>query len=76
MAEFLFIVPEGWTQLDWQTITNSLPNMGGPYVTRLLQSGGLMDIEATLKEGGIIPAEASLIDAKLFNDEVFIVKLG
>lgn len=76
MGEFLFIIPEGWIQLDWQHITNNLPNMGGPYVTSLLQSGMLMDIEATLKEGGVIPAESSLIDAKLFNDEVFIIKLG
>lgn len=76
MGEFLFIIPEGWTQLDWQYITNNLPNMGGPYVSSLLQAGTLMDIEATLKEGGVIPAESSLVDAKLFNDEVFIVKLG
>lgn len=76
MSEFLFIIPEGWVQLDWQYITNTLPNMGGPYVASLLQAGAIMDIEATLKEGGVIPAESSLVDAKLFNDEVFIVKLG
>ena len=27
MSDFLFIIPEGWVQLDWSTITNSITTM-------------------------------------------------
>jgi len=76
MSEFLFIIPDGWTKLDWQYITSNLPGMAGPNVASLLQSGAISDIEASLKDGGAIPMDASLVEAKLFNDEVFIVRLG
>ena len=29
MSQFLLVIPEGWTQLDWQYITNNVPNMSG-----------------------------------------------
>ena len=76
MSQFLLVIPEGWTQLDWQYITNNVPNMSGPAVASMIQSGVLSDIEAGLKEAGIIPPEASLVDAKLIDDTYFMVKLG
>ena len=76
MSQFLLVIPEGWTQLDWQYITNNVPNMSGPAVASTIQSGVLSDIEAGLKEAGIIPPEASLVDAKLIDDTYFMVKLG
>jgi hypothetical protein len=76
MSQFLLVIPEGWTQLDWQHITNNVPNMSGPAVASMIQSGVLSDIEAGLKEAGIIPPKASLVDAKLIDDTYFMVKLG
>ena len=76
MSQFLLVIPEGWTQLDWQHITNNVPNMSGPAVASMIQSGALSDIEAGLKEAGIILPEASLVDAKLIDDTYFMVKLG
>lgn len=76
MSQFLLVIPEGWTQLDWQHITNNVPNMSGQAVASMIQSGVLSDIEAGLKEAGIVAQEASLVDAKLIDDTYFMVKLG
>lgn len=72
MSEFLLIVPEGWTQLDWTYITSNVPNMSYIDVTNGITS----DIEERLKGAGIIPAESSLIEFKLIDDTYFIVRLG
>lgn len=71
MSDFLLIVPEGWTQLDWQFITNNVPSMGYQDVMNGLPSV----IEETLKTHGIIPVESSLIEYKLIDDTFFLVKL-
>lgn len=72
MSDFVFVIPEGWIQLDWQYITNNVAGMGYSAV-----AGGLAsDIEAILKSEGIITQESTLLEFKLFNDEVFIIKLG
>ena len=72
MSEFVVIVPDGWTQLDWAYISNNISNMGHSNVIGATTS----DIETYLKEGGIIAPEASLIEFKLIEDTYFLVRLG
>lgn len=76
MSEFLLVIPEGWTQLDWQYITNNVPGMSGPEVAGHIAAGNKLAIDDALKAGGIIPQEAFLIDAKLIDDTYFLVRLG
>jgi hypothetical protein len=72
MSEFLLVIPEGWTQLDWPYITNNVPHMGMADVV----NGAVSDIEARLKDGGVIAPESSLIEFKLIDDTFFLVRLG
>jgi hypothetical protein len=72
MSDFIVIVPPGWTQLDWEYISNNVPNMSAQDVN----NGVVSDIETWLKEGGQIPADSSLVDFKLIDDAYFLVKLG
>lgn len=72
MSEFLVIVPQGWTQLDWEYVSNNVPNMSAQAVN----NGVLSDIETWLKAAGQIPEDSSLIDFKLIDDAYFLVKLG
>lgn len=72
MSEFLLIIPEGWTQLDWEFISNNVANMSAQAVN----NGVVSDIEQWLKDGGQISTEASLIDFKLIDNAYFLVKLG
>lgn len=74
MSEFLLVVPQGWTQLDWQYITSNVPNMSYGYVIDKLNGGGLGDIDAALKEAGVITQ--TIVEAKLIDDTYFLVRLG
>lgn len=72
MSDFLVIVPQGWTQLDWEYISNNVANMSAQAVN----NGVLSDIETWLKEGGQIAAESALVDFKLIDNTYFLVRLG
>ena len=76
MSEFLLIVPEGWTQLDWAYLSNNVSGLNHPQVMDWVATGYMLDLEIILKEQDVIPDEASLISAKLIDDTYFLVKLG
>jgi hypothetical protein len=72
MSNFLFIIPEGWTQLDLGFISNNVAGLGLSDI----RNGVVSDVEERLKIAGVIPQESSLQEFKLFNDEVLLVRLG
>ena len=76
MGQFLLVIPQGWTQLDWQHVTNNLPGMSAANVLDWINSNSLGYIEEPLKADGLIPADASIVEAKLIDDTYFMVKLG
>lgn len=75
MSDFLLIVPPGWTQLDWEQITNNVPDMSAQNVREYINSGMLNYIEEPLKTAQIISPAMSLVEAKLIDDEFFLVRL-
>jgi hypothetical protein len=76
MSEFLLVVPEGWSQLDWQVITNSVPGMDYGGTMNMINSNNYADMNDKLKEAGIIPADYSIAEARLIDDTYFLVRLG
>jgi hypothetical protein len=72
MGDFLLVVPSGWTQLDWQFITNNVPQMSMNEV----MGGTVLDIEERLKSAGVLAADAALAEFKLIDDTYFLVRLG
>lgn len=72
MSEFLVIIPPGWTQLDWEYVSNNVASISAQSVI----NGVISDIEQWLKDGNQIPLEKSLLDYKLIDDAYFLVKLG
>lgn len=76
MSEFLLVIPEGWTQLDWQYITNNLSGMTHQQVTEWCNNSIYMDMESILKDNGVIPVDKSITGAKLIDDTYFLVLLG
>lgn len=72
MSDFLLVVPSGWTQLDWQFITNNVPQMSMADV----MGGTVPDIEERLKGAGVLAADAALAEFKLIDDTYFLVRLG
>lgn len=76
MSEFLVIIPSGWTQLDWQFITNNVADMSPGNVLNWTNSTDYSYIEAGLKVNGIIPDNTTVVEAKLIDDTYFMVRLG
>lgn len=74
MSDFLLIIPAGWTQLDWQFVSNN--GLSGTSVLNAIVSTNMSDIEAPLKDMGLIPLESSVLEAKLLDDTFFMVRLG
>ena len=76
MGQFLLVIPEGWTQLDWAYVSNNLPGMGTIAVLDWINANYYLEIEAQLKAAGLIAEEQSVIEAKLIDDTYFLVRLG
>lgn len=74
MADFLLVVPPGWTQLDWASVTSST-ELSIQNVPNWINANMLSYIEEPLKAGGFIPAESTVTDAKLIDDQYFLVLL-
>lgn len=75
MSEFLLIIPNGWTQLDW-VVCQQHQDLSQTSVLNWINANTLNYIEAPLKELQLIPAESTVVDAKLLDDSYFMVKLG
>jgi len=73
MSEFLFVIPAGWTQLNIDAVTNAVPMT---QMQDYLNTQSWLYLGDDLKNAGLIPQEAYLHEAKMFNAEVFIVRLG
>lgn len=76
MSDLMLIVPPGWTQLDWEFITNNVADFSKPNVEAWLSSGQLSYIEEGLKASAQIPADATVVAAKLIDDTYFLLQLG
>ena len=74
MSDFLLIVPNEWTQLDWAYLTNKFVDISPSYVNNCAVSNTYADMEAMFKADGLIPEAASLVECKLL-DEFFMVRL-
>jgi hypothetical protein len=72
MSDFLIVIPAGWTQLDWEYLSNNVHGIDVNAAT----SGPISDMETLLKDSGSIPIEASLLEFKLLDNTYFMVRLG
>ena len=70
MSEFLFVIPEGWIQIDIEA-----SGMSGETITSILSSSQYQSITEMLRVNNLIGAEDTVMDARLFDNTVFIIKL-
>lgn len=76
MSDFLLVVPEGWTQLDWEFIANNVPGMDDGGTRNMINNNAYGDMEAALKGAGVLPEAATVAEAKLIDGTYFLVRLG
>lgn len=75
MSDFIVVIPECWTELDWQTITNST-SLGYSYTMDLIGSQSWSVIDEILKAAGVLQPDQNVQEAKLIDDAFFLVRLG
>ena len=74
MSDFLLVIPAGWTQLDWEFVSNN--GLDENSVQNANVTGNMMDVEAPLKDMGLIPPESTVMAAKVIDSAYFMVKLA
>lgn len=72
MSEFLFIAPEGWTQLDYEELVNSGDLT--PYIKDILHN--TYEVTELLVQAGAISPEQYVNEAKVIDDKYLWVLLG
>jgi len=75
MAQFLLIVPEGWTQLDLATVSQCGDLTQGNIET-WIQQNLLYELDNRLHEFNLIPADKTVNEAKIIDGTYFLVRLG
>jgi hypothetical protein len=75
MSEFLFVIPAGWTEIDW-SIAGASTNLAVAAVEEWCATGNMAVIDEELKVLGLIAPDATVVEAKLFNGEKFVIRLG
>lgn len=76
MSDFVLVVPDGWTPLDWEKLQSEHSAFSKPSVEDWLATGQLFYMCEQLVLAGAIPEGSSLVDARLIDDTYFLVKLG
>ena len=76
MSEFLLIVPEGWIQMDWEALQAESPDITLGNVKAWIEANQLADLDGVLKGIGRIDPDATLVEAKLIDNQFFMIRLG
>lgn len=69
MSDFLFVIPPEWREID---IVST--GMGAETIASIIATSVFVSITEMLRINSIISEDEQVIDARLFNNEVFIIK--
>jgi hypothetical protein len=75
MSNFIVIVPDGWTALDYDRIQNVL-NVNISSLKDWINASYFLDVEPTLKEDGMVPMDKTIVEMKIIDDSQLWVRLG
>ena len=70
MSDFIFVIPEGWTQIPYTSVEEI-----GSRLSDLVNMRDLGTLADVLREHGDLPMDHSIIDVVFFNGEILAVKL-
>jgi len=75
MSNFIVIVPDGWTALDYDRIQNVL-NVNISSLKDWINASYFLDVDPTLKEDGMVPMDKTIVEMKIIDDSQLWVRLG
>lgn len=73
MGDFLFILPEGWSELPKEAVDN-IP-AGLTAIETWISTSNFQDLTTALQESGGLPLTQYVEEAKLFNGEMLVVRI-
>ncbi len=74
MSDFLFVIPAGWIQIDWNTFASAGGDVGAVESSI---NGSKLALQEHLVANNLIPPTAELNEVQLLNimnDLIFLVK--
>ena len=74
MSEFTLIAPEGWTQLDYEFITNNI--LDQHTMENLMLQGQSYEIDNAFKPYGLIPDGLAIQEIKFIDNAFMWVRFG
>ena len=74
MSEFMLIAPEGWTQLDYEFIVNTVFDQN--TMENLQLQGQLYEIDNAFKPYGLIPDGLAIQEIKFIDNAFMWVRFG
>lgn len=76
MSDFLLVIPEGWTQLNWDAVREAHPDLNKGNVENWINTSQINYIDELLKAGGIVAPEQTVSAAKLIDDAYFLIQFA
>jgi hypothetical protein len=71
MSEFMFIIPQGWTEVSSEILGEIGSIMGD-----LVNANNFPQITEILQGYGVVPLDMNVYDARLFNGEVLVIRMA
>ena len=74
MSEFMLIAPEGWTQMDYEFITNNI--LDQHTMENLMLQGQSYEIDNALAAYGLLPVGQAIQEIKFIDNAFMWVRFG
>lgn len=74
MSNFMLIAPEGWTEMDYEFITNNI--LDQYTMESLMLQGQPYEIDMALAAHGLLPEGKNIQEIKFIDDSFMWVRLG
>jgi hypothetical protein len=74
MSDFLLVAPVGWTQLDWEYISNNITGFNKDSV-EYWAGVDMTLVTQPLRDAGIISVDKTVAELKIMDNTFFLVRL-
>lgn len=74
MSNFMLIAPEGWTEMNYEFITNNI--LDQYTMESLMLQGQPYEIDAALAAHGLLPEGKNIQEIKFIDNSFMWVRLG
>ena len=74
MSNFMLIAPDGWTEMDYEFITNNI--LDQHTIESLMLQGQPYEVDSALASHGLLPEGKNIQEIKFIDNSYMWVRLG